>query len=61
MPGHGSTRTYLDQALGQDEDVASMSIDDLLRLERLAAHRLTRRDLLRATGKGGAGFAAPRS
>ena len=35
-----------------------MSIDDLLRLERLGARPLTRRDLLRATGKGGAGLAA---
>jgi spermidine/putrescine transport system substrate-binding protein len=35
-----------------------MSIDDLLRLEHLAGRRLTRRDLLRATGKGGAGIAA---
>jgi spermidine/putrescine transport system substrate-binding protein len=35
-----------------------MSIDDLVRLERLTARRLTRRDLLRATGKGGAGLAA---
>lgn len=35
-----------------------MSIDDLLRLEHLAERRLTRRDLLRATGKGGAGIAA---
>jgi spermidine/putrescine transport system substrate-binding protein len=35
-----------------------MSIDDLLRFERFADRRLTRRDLLRATGKGGAGAAA---
>ena len=35
-----------------------MSIDDLLRLEALTGRRLTRRDLLRATGKGGAGLAA---
>src|SRR6185436_1719311 len=35
-----------------------MSIDDLLRLEGLTGRRLTRRDLLRATGKGGAGLAA---
>jgi spermidine/putrescine transport system substrate-binding protein len=35
-----------------------MSIDDLLRLERLGNLPFTRRDLLRATGKGGAGLAA---
>ena len=35
-----------------------MSIDDLLRLERLASRRLTRRDLLGTAAKGGAGFAA---
>jgi spermidine/putrescine transport system substrate-binding protein len=35
-----------------------MSIEDLVRLERLAARRLTRRDLLRSTGRGGAGLAA---
>ena len=35
-----------------------MSIDDLLRLEHLGARSITRRDLLRATGKGGAGLAA---
>jgi spermidine/putrescine transport system substrate-binding protein len=35
-----------------------MSIDDLVPLELLAARRLTRRDMLRATGKAGAGLAA---
>ncbi|MGZ5301266.1 MAG: polyamine ABC transporter substrate-binding protein [Actinomycetota bacterium] len=35
-----------------------MSIDDLLCLEHLAGRRLTRRDLLRATGTGGVGIAA---
>ena len=35
-----------------------MSIDELLRLERLGSRRLSRRDLLRATGRGGAGVAA---
>ena len=35
-----------------------MSIDELLRLERLKAHPLSRRDLLRATGKSGAGLLA---
>lgn len=35
-----------------------MSIDDLLRLEHHAGRRLSRRDLLRATGRGGAGLAA---
>lgn len=37
--------------------MSRMSIDDLLRLERVAGRRLTRRDLLRAAGKGGAGIA----
>jgi len=35
-----------------------MSIDDLMPAERVAGRRLTRRDLLRVTGKGGAAIAA---
>src|SRR2546427_5785554 len=58
IAGHRSTAfPCIDQALGQGQDVR-MHIDDLLCLEDAAARRISRRDLLRATGKGGAGLAA---